>query len=118
MADARDTSHILIRSASEDDLDELVVIEMRTWGDIAVSKDVLSSRLRRSPGGQFAATVDGRIVGSIYTQLIDSIDDLFTSNFDDQGGLHSDSGSILQLLSVAVVDEFAPLQIGKRLRDE
>lgn len=118
MADARDTSHVLIRSASEDDLDELVVIEMRTWGDIAVSKDVLSSRLRRSPGGQFAATVDGRIVGSIYTQLIDSIDDLFTSNFDDQGGLHSDSGSILQLLSVAVVDEFAPLQIGKRLRDE
>lgn len=118
MVDAFDTSHVMIRTASEDDLNELLAIEISSWGDIAVSGDVLLSRLRRFPSGQFVATVGSRIVGSIYTQLIVSIDDLFTTSFDDQGKIHAETGSILQLLSVAVLGEFASLQIGKRLRDE
>jgi hypothetical protein len=108
-----------IHQAQTHHLDQLVHIEQSAWQHhgLAASLHELNNRLSNYPRGQWVAIVDGKVVGVMYTQRIASRDVLFSSSYSTQSSLHSDNGPVLQLLSVAVLPEYASLQISRALRD-
>lgn len=114
---ADDPTNVEIRNATGTDIHELHLLEVVAWKNIAVSKEVLQSRIERFPDGQFVACVGHEIVGAIYSQLIESGDLLLDDQFQTHHLLHRPDGNVLQLLGVAAKEDFAYLQVGHKLRD-
>lgn len=111
------SQNIIFRNALEDDLEDLYFVEKKAWKDIAVTKEILRSRIERYPAGQFVAELNDRVIGSIYTQSIDCIDSLYYTTFAEHFKLHKSAGNVFQLIGVAVLDEYASLQVGQMLRN-
>lgn len=105
------------RLATEADLDALLEIERNCWQELSLAAVDVIHRLRTFPGGQWAATVDGQVIGVMYTQRLTSLEVLTATQFDQQSEHHVQCGSTLQLLGVAVLPQFADLQISGALRD-
>lgn len=108
-----------IRQASSQDVDDLYHLEVECWGNLKVSKEVISDRIQRYPSGQWVVVVDQKIVGSMFTQLVNSFESFYAENvsFVNQSSLHADNNSTVQLMSLSVKEEFSHLQIGGALRD-
>ena len=109
-----------IRRASCADIDRLAFIETTCWKELAISQHQISKRISNCPGGQWVCEMNNEIVGVMYTQRLKFATDLLISNitFTSQENLHSDHEfSSIQLLGVAVLPEYAYLQIGTALRD-
>lgn len=99
---------------------QLTTIEEKCWNTLELSHDQILARIRRHPTGQWVSTVGDCVVGVMYTQCLPSTEALLQNgvNFDNQEELHSANNSlVLQLLGVAVLPEFAHMQIGSGLRD-
>ena len=109
-----------IRLATESDVDQLVHIEQVCWGTLHLSAERVLSRIRNHSAGQWVSIVDGLVVGVIYTQNLTEPEVLLQEgvNFHNQERLHVTNGSrVIQLLGVAVLPEYAHLQIGSGLRN-
>ena len=109
-----------IRLAQEADAAQLTIIENKCWNTLELSCDRILARIRNHPSGQWVSTVGNVVVGVMYTQQLPSIETLLQPgvNFDNQEELHTGSNpSVLQLLGVAVLPDFAHMQIGSGLRD-
>jgi hypothetical protein len=106
-----------IRIAENRDTDLLESIEITCWGDLRLSRNEIENRMMLHPHGQWVATVEGNVVGAMYTQRVYSVDALICTTFDKQHLLHNTDGKIVQLLGVAVLPEYASLQISQALRD-
>ena len=108
----------IIRNAVLDDLPELIEVESKAWGNLQVSMNELRMRIQRHPTGQWVVVLNDKIIGVLYTQLLQCRDVLLqsTTKFSNQGTLHQVDGSILQLLGVATLPEYSNLQIASTLR--
>ena len=109
-----------IRLAGESDVDQLVHIEQVCWGTLHLSAERVLSRIRNHSAGQWVCTVDEMVVGVMYTQNLTEPEVLLQEgvNFHNQEQLHVANGSrVIQLLGVAVLPEYAHLQIGSGLRN-
>jgi polyketide synthase PksM len=112
-----------IRLANSHDIPSLLEIEQLCWGpmQMQVSQAVLMDRITSCPLDQWVATrqQDGQVVGVIYTQRIASLafaqDKSFT--FAHLPLLRDATGSVLQLVGVAVLPTAKDLQLGRALRD-
>ena len=115
-----------IECASSDSLEELFELEKQCWDtNLQCSRDILKNRLdSKFPESSevFVAIFDGRIIGAIYTQRIQSIDRVLCGEvtFSTQECLKvagGESGEIMHLLGVCSLGSYASLQIGQVLRN-
>lgn len=109
----------VVRNATVRDIDELYEIELLCWDKMQVGKSLLCQRIEQYPAGQWIATIDNVIIGCIYTQIIENLQDLMLADTDYMNNhlLHKTNGGVLQLISVSVLPKYAHLQVGKSLRD-
>jgi hypothetical protein len=111
-------SDFSIRNAILTDIGELELIERECWDHLSVSRDEIEMRLQRFPQGQWVVERDGMVKAVLYTQRISSRSSLLHGmTFDNQGSLHRNDNTILQLLSISVKNDSIHLQIGTKLRD-
>eukprot|EP01038_Epipyxis_sp_PR26KG_P005861 gene5861-8085_t len=114
---------IIIRQSVFADLNSLFMIEVECWGDLAVSSEVIERRLNQYPPGQFVAydKINNNILGVIYTQLVDDVNVYLDSSckltFDNMLEIHTESGTVCQLISVCVPMKYTKYQIGEKLRN-
>ena len=109
-----------IRLAREADVPQLTIIEKKCWNSLALSHDRVLARICNHPSGQWVSKVGDVVVGILYTQQLPSTETLLQTgvNFDNQEDQHTENNpSVLQLLGVAVLPDFAHMQIGSGLRD-
>lgn len=108
----------IIRLAKVNDVEQLLLIEKECWKHLQSDRNELIRRLKNSSNDQFVAEIQGKVVGVMYTQRLLSIELLKEqANFETQTNYHDPSGTILQLLGVAVLPEYASLNISLLLRD-
>lgn len=109
-----------IRLANENDTKQLLVIEKTCWGPLQLPESRILSRLRNHPFGQWVCEVENVVVGVLFTQLLPSVEALLQNgiDFSNQEELNNVNNSrVIQLLGVAVLPDFAHLQIGSGLRN-
>jgi len=61
---------IRVRQTRLSDIPQLLKIDAEIWPDFRANEEMFRSRIETFPEGQFVALVNGRIVGSVFTQLI------------------------------------------------
>jgi malonyl CoA-acyl carrier protein transacylase/ribosomal protein S18 acetylase RimI-like enzyme/acyl carrier protein len=105
-----------IRHPQLDDLPALVELETRCWPPhLCASHDELRQRIQRYPQGQCLLEFNGRVVGAIYSQRIERIDQLATTTVADVAALHTSKGPVIQLLAANVLPEVQHLGLGDQL---
>lgn len=96
-----------VRFINDGDIEKLVEIDKLCWGDgMTMSQQNIINRINKYPQGQFALELNGKLIGSAYSQKIADMYDIFTSNSDDILQLHDDDGKIVQLISVNIHPDF------------
>jgi len=93
----------MIRTATIDDLPELVSLEELSWSPhLRASAAALLSRVTTYPQGQYVVEVDRVVRGVLYTQRIKDVDEMTERGFAAQASLHDPSGSFVQLMAINV----------------
>lgn len=62
---------IKIRQARLNDIPQLLEIDREIWPQFPATKEMFISRIETFPEGQFVAEIEGQIIGSVFTQIID-----------------------------------------------
>lgn len=108
-----------IRKANLDDLDNLLELEENCWDKcMRINAQQIHLRLTSDSHTTWVATVDNRVMGVIYTQRINSVDDIISRmKFSTYHTFGTPTGEFLQLIAVAVNPSVKNMQIGKALRD-
>lgn len=102
----------VVRQARMDDLAQLLELDATVWPDFPANEEMIKSRLEVFPQGQFVATCEDRVVGSIYSQLVnyESLLDSFTwMEITGNGTIrqtHTPSGDSVYGIGLAVLPEF------------
>ena len=91
-----------IRSARPEEAAALAVLDSLNWPAPleCLKEHEIRTRIALYPEGQLVAVADGMIMGSLYTQRIQTVDVVKRSTFRDAIKLHEADGPILQLLTV------------------
>ena len=92
----------VVRHATEADLERLCQLEKLCWQHTRTSRKQIRLRLQQYPQGQFVLEKNGKALGVIYSQRIESADQLMACNAEDVYKLHQPSGPIIQLLAVNI----------------
>ena len=105
----------VVRHATEGDLERLYQLEEACWQHTRTPKEQIRSRLQRYPQGQFVLEKEGRVLGVIYSQRIESVDALFAVCAADVHKLHNAAGCIIQLLAVNIDPQAQDARYGDQL---
>eukprot|EP01041_Mallomonas_annulata_P007188 gene7188-14654_t len=109
---------MLIRTATELDVDHLLDLEKSAWEiHLQANKHQIINRIRTYPLGQYVLEVEGILCGVLYTQRIDDYKLLLTSTSANHHLLHSSNGQILQLIAIAATSSPKGGNIGAALRN-
>lgn len=111
---------LTIRSATQDDYDELLRVEIETWSEELVSGDAIQAGLYTFADGYFCAFADGKLAGSLATILIsqDIREPIHTwGQMTADGTLttHDPDGNVMFGAAASVSESFQGLGIGTRL---
>ena len=109
-----------IRQARSSDLPALVELEQQCWSiQLQATSARLADRLDNYPEGQFVlelSEVGGyKVVGSIYSQRIESADLIQNIRDDRISNLHTKHGSVVQLLAVNILPKVQERRLGDLL---
>lgn len=106
----------IIRSASPDDLPQLMILEELCWGkDLAMPESIISNRIKNYPEGQLVLELEKSVAGIIYSQLISDVKALESIQAAHVDTLHNPSGSIVDILSLNIHPEKQKMQLGGHL---
>ena len=95
-----------IRHARTTDHAALIELEQRCWPDaLRAADDLLLERVATYPQGQFVLELEGRVVGVIYSQRIDSMACMQSQTSDSAFSQHRPDGTLVQLLAVNILPE-------------
>jgi GNAT superfamily N-acetyltransferase len=111
---------LTIRSATPEDFNELLRVEIETWSEELVSPDAIRDLLEVFPDGYFCAFVDGELVGSLGTILIthDILQPLHSWDRMTAGGTfttHDPNGNVMYGAALSVSGRFQGLGVGTQL---
>jgi malonyl CoA-acyl carrier protein transacylase len=105
-----------IRHAQLNDLPVLLRLEDECWAKpLQATADEIRQRIKRFPHGQCVLGLDGQVGGVIYSQRIANTDALFATDFRNVATLHTEKGTIIQLLAANVLPELQHLGLGDQL---
>ena len=106
----------LVRHARVGDLTRLQNLERACWVKaLQTPKAVLVKRLQAYPEGQFVLELEGKVIGCIYSQRIESKKALKGVNAKDVFAKHCAQGALVQLLAVNIDPDFQTRQFGDQL---
>jgi acyl transferase domain-containing protein len=107
-----------LRYAQLTDLPDLLRLEAECWSDIVcASAAQIERRLELFPQGQIVVVLDEKIVGVLYTQLIEDIAILHHTTYQQLSDCHSANGTILQLISINIQQNMQDQGLGDQLLD-
>ncbi len=102
-----------IRSATMADLSALLEIDREIWPDFPATEEMFKSRIETFPEGQFVAVIDGKMVGSVFSQLINYEDwesrDFTWDEITDFGTIrqtHNPKGDSVYGVGLAVLKKY------------
>ncbi|MBN8213866.1 MAG: polyketide synthase dehydratase domain-containing protein, partial [Xanthomonadales bacterium] len=101
-----------VRHATERDIERLCELERLCWQHTLSSKARIRARIANYPQGQFVLEREGRVLGVVYSQRIDSADELADSNAANVHKLHRAAGAVIQLLAVNIDPQVQNLRYG------
>ncbi len=105
-----------IRHPRLEDISALLHLETECWPEsLRASPETILHRIEYFPAGHLVYELNGRVVGVIYSQRIQSTEPLMTTNFRNVSSLHTASGPITQLLALNVLPELKHLMLGDML---
>ena len=79
-----------------------------------LAASAIAQRISRYPSGQLILVDSaGKVMGSLYTQRINSLDALQGRSFNEAIELHADGGPIWQLVSIQVQSSQAARGLGE-----
>ncbi|HEY3861189.1 MAG TPA: SDR family NAD(P)-dependent oxidoreductase [Verrucomicrobiae bacterium] len=105
-----------IRQARLADLPALLDLEQACWAEpLRASADELRQRIERFAEGQLALVMDGKVVGSMYSQRINDTAPLYGAHFRGVHSLHTPGGAIAQFITINVLPEAQHLGLGDQL---
>lgn len=108
--------NIQVRRARETDLDAACEIDHACWPNhLRTPLNVLEQRIRTLAHEQFVASIDGRVVGILYTQRINP-DALGSARWQSVDALRDETGSALQLLGITVLPSYRSKDVGLYLQ--
>ncbi|BAZ33696.1 amino acid adenylation domain-containing protein (plasmid) [Cylindrospermum sp. NIES-4074] len=100
------------------DLPGLINLEAKCWPEhLRTSADIIQQRIELFPNGHCLLEMDEQIIGVIYSQKISSINLLENVTCQNILSLHTDEGSIIQLLGLSILPEMQNQGLGDHLRD-
>lgn len=109
---------LIVRQATLDDLDEMLRVELESWGDSkpTANMEQLRARLEVYPDGQFVGILDGKMVGICNSMLLENYTlDTPMPTWNDVTangylkGKHSDKGDVVYGLNISVTPNSPPL---------
>jgi GNAT superfamily N-acetyltransferase len=111
---------LTIRSATSEDFDGLLRVEIETWSEELVSPEAIRAVLDAFPDGYFCAFVDGEMAGSLGTMLIthDIREPIHSWGQMTAGGTfttHEPNGNVMYGAAASVSGRFQGLGIGTQL---
>ncbi len=105
-----------IERARAEDIESLLQLESVCWPKgLRLRKKDIEQRLVNYPEGQWVLRYRGRVVGVLYTQRIESIQQLAKHSFETMLSLHVAKGRILQFLSLNIHPDFQERHWGGEL---
>ncbi|HJW85962.1 MAG TPA: beta-ketoacyl synthase N-terminal-like domain-containing protein, partial [Candidatus Brocadiaceae bacterium] len=105
-----------IRHPRLDDISALLHLETECWPEpLRASPETILHRVEHFPERHLVYELNGRVVGVVYSQRIQSTEPLKTTNFRNVSSLHTTDGSITQLLALNVLPELKHLMLGDLL---
>ncbi len=105
-----------IRHPRLDDISALLYLETECWPEqLRASPETILHRVEHFPVGHLVYELDGRVVGVIYSQRIQSTEPLKITNSRNVSSLHTAIGPITQLLALNVLPELKHLMLGDQL---
>ncbi|MEH1972440.1 MAG: SDR family NAD(P)-dependent oxidoreductase [Nostoc sp.] len=110
-----------IRHTRSSDLPALVQLEKECWSiELQATSTNLVDRLNNYPEGQLVLELPDydnnyKVVGAIYSQRIESADQIQTITANRVSELHSQNGSIVQLLAVNILPKVQERRLGDHL---
>ncbi len=105
-----------IRYAAKHDLKDLYKLDRICWPkNLQTPKAVIRQRVENYPEGQFVLSLGNKVVGVIYSQRIDSVENINEITANKESSIHTRAGSIVQLLSVNIDDAIQDRGLGDQL---
>ncbi|WP_168188293.1 SDR family NAD(P)-dependent oxidoreductase [Hahella sp. CCB-MM4] len=105
-----------VRLATLEDLDELYQLEQLCWTDhLQVTRHNLLQRLSYCREGNWLLTIDSKIAGVVYSQRIQSPDDVHQGDYINAYRIHRDGAPITQLIALNVLPQYREMGIGDKL---
>jgi GNAT superfamily N-acetyltransferase len=111
---------ITIRSATQEDFDELLRVEIETWSEELVSADAIRALLNIFADGCFCAFADGELAGSLGTILVTQdvrqpVHSWGHMTADGTFTTHDPNGNVMYGAALSVSGRFQGLGIGTAL---
>ncbi|WP_460490243.1 SDR family NAD(P)-dependent oxidoreductase, partial [Bordetella tumbae] len=104
-----------MRHPSEEDVKQLRALDIACWPEnLAAPEAELRRRVIEFPLGQMVVEQDGRMIGALYSQRIDSVEQLLHTPYARFGSIHNPEGAVGHLLGLCV----APDMQGTGLADD
>ncbi|WP_372156758.1 SDR family NAD(P)-dependent oxidoreductase [Xanthomonas campestris pv. fici] len=105
-----------VRLARQSDLPALLHLEAACWGEgLRTPEATLRQRIQRYREGQLVLSLEDEVVGVVYSQRIDSLDDLRGASMASVDALHRPGGSIAQLLAINIDPQAQHQALGDQL---
>lgn len=105
----------LVRHPSLDDLAILRELDLASWPEgLAVPESELRRRIEQFPQGQLLIEQEGQVIASLYTQRIDTLDQLRHTPYARFAEIHYPRGPLAHLMGICV----APDRQGHGLADQ
>ncbi len=106
----------IIRHAAVKDLEMLYQLEKLCWKkELQIPDSQIQSRIEKYPQGQFVLEKGGDVLGVIYSQRIESAEELDGETFLTVHRLHNEQGEVVQFLALNVHPEVQDLRLGDQL---
>lgn len=109
-----------LRNATLNDVNEIEKVEQKVWGNEAAGIDMIASRIETFPEGTIVAVKSGKIIGVVFTQLINGKNSGAKTwyEYTDNGLLkntHDPKGDTLFGVDLSVLPEHSGKGVGTNL---
>ncbi|KAH8063071.1 acetyltransferase [Aureococcus anophagefferens] len=110
-----------VRHARPSDLTRCLELEAKSWDpDMRTAASTVERRFEALPTCNFVMTRDDVVVGVVFFQFLDDVEELLATKWVDKDALGKDEGRYLQLLDIFVDSQTSSTMggsIGQELRD-
>lgn len=109
----------IIRNATKNDIDDILSVEKKVWGENSAKREMIISRLHVYPEGSKVAIIDDQIVGVVFTEIIDGHKKFKNwYEYTDNGYIkttHNNRGDTIFGVGLSVLKEYSNRGIGTDL---